>query len=185
MLSTNWLVAVTDGRRMRRAALPRFGLPDDRLASVARCYATRAGLECYEPTYRNAIAWRGRRMWEQGFVLGRYLLFKMSESANELISSVLLVNGIVGILAHDGSPFVVRGVEVDRIKTTEVRGFVARPRFKSGDKLMLTSGAFHRHICTFESDLGVVGGVNLVEVSVSLFGRHNVIRVLRENLEVV
>lgn len=133
----DWLVAVAEYQREERVG--------EKLST--------AGLNSYQPIFRERRFLRGRRIWRDRYLLGRYVLVEAAGAALcELASIVKGVRYVCGILSADERPLVARGVEVDRLRSSEVRGRVpielTQPRRGAPGKIF--SGMFAGHVAQFD-----------------------------------
>ena len=103
---------------------------------------TTLGFVCYMPRYRERLRYRGRKVWVERLLLGRYLLVEFVAARWTEVRSALHVNEV---LMADERPLLARSSEVERIKRSEVHGFVPigkQPRFDLKQLVLITSGLF-------------------------------------------
>jgi transcription antitermination factor NusG len=111
------------------------------------------GIACYRPRYRVRDVSRGRKIWREQFLFGQYVLVEMRMKIDALgkivcdwanqFHEVVGIIGIRGVLGVGESPLVVRGAEVDRLRSTEHHGYVQAPKkFGRDQRVKIRGGAF-------------------------------------------
>ena len=122
----------------------------------------------YRPFYRVRRVVRGRRVYTEHPLLGRYLLVEMLADWAGQFHRVVAVRDVSGILHQDERPVVAREHEVARLKSMERRGYVELPkraRFQFDQRVTVTRGPFVTHEGRYRAERGV-----LDVVEISLFG---------------
>ena len=136
---SDWLVAEAEFGRERSAA----ALLSDR------------GFNCYQPKFRERKVVRGRKVWLERFLLGRWTLVELLADWARQYHDVLSIRGVRRILVVDERPLVAREREVARLRSTEERGFVPVGKikqFEPGDRVWIDSGPFAGYSAMFESE---------------------------------
>lgn len=83
------------------------------------------GFTCYQPLYRELIVRKGRKIWEERLLLGRYFFAKWDAASSW--RSLFEVRTVAGIMMRSDAPMpaLVRDWEIERIRAREDRsGFV-------------------------------------------------------------
>lgn len=114
---------------------------------------TDLGYRLYLPKYRQLVVRRGRKIFLEGYLFGRYafvqLQLKLSALGQVVLDwanqfhQIVVVRGVAGVLAVDGAPLLVRAIEVDALRASERRGFVPLPgphEFKRDEQVRVTRG---------------------------------------------
>ncbi len=130
-----WMVAVADWKGEQPA-----------LESLAVL-----GLSCYCPMYRQRSVVRGRVMWSDRWLLGRYFFVGFTEAWR----AVFTARGIAGVLKARSAltPGLVADEVVAELRAREVGGYVPvySPRFFKGQKVRVTDGPFEGTDGLFDS----------------------------------
>lgn len=79
------------------------------------------GFACYQPTYRELIVKRGRKIWTERLLFGRYFFAKWHEQADW--RSLFNVRTVAGLMMRVDVPLptMVRDWEIDAIRAREDR----------------------------------------------------------------
>lgn len=124
-----YLVVVSDAGRERdcRKAVKDFG------------FAT------YQPQLREQTVKRGRKIWAERLLFGRYFFAKWADGCDwRGLNGIRTVSGV--FMRVDAElPALVRDAEIERIRASEVGGFVAgdlRAHFKKGQRVWASAGVF-------------------------------------------
>ncbi len=146
----NWLVAEAEWRR----------------ESDALGVLTGQGLNCYQPRFRERQIFRGRKVWAEHLLLGRFVLIELLADFVSQYWLVMGLRGIKRILVVDERPLLARGREVERLRSSEIRGFVPVPKratFKAGDRVWVDAGPFAGCAAQFDREDDVGDPTVLVE----------------------
>lgn len=123
------------------------------------------GIACYRPRFRVPEISRGRKIWREGFLLGRYVLVEMKMKLTavgtivhdwaEQFHLVAGARGIRGVLCFasgaEMSPLVVLSSEVSRLRSEERGGYVPVPeKMRGGQRIRIKRGAFAYRAATYK-----------------------------------
>ena len=120
-----------------------------RMERAARESLAAAGFTCYQPKFRERRIVRGRRVWVECLLLGRYLLVEMVDRWREMLTS----RGVLDLIMSDERPMIARQSEVDKIRGLEVRGFVpvtSLNAFTRGQRVEIMRGSFLYHSAEYQ-----------------------------------
>jgi transcription antitermination factor NusG len=84
-----------------------------------------AGFTCYQPQYREQVVRRGRKVWEERLLFGRYFFAK--DDGGDNWRGLFNLRTIAGLMMRSDRPLpaLVRDWEIERIRAREDRsGFV-------------------------------------------------------------
>lgn len=113
------------------------------------------GHNYYQPRFRERRVVRGRKVWLERFLLGRWTLVELLADWARQYHDLLSIRGIKRILMVDERPLVARDHEVRRLRGSEERGFVPVMKiqqFKPGDRVWVDTGPFAGYSAQFESE---------------------------------
>ena len=107
------------------------------------------GFTCYMPKYRERLRHHGRKIWVERLLLGRYLLVELNACWNNIRAAL----HVIEVLMADEQPLLAREAEVERIRRSEVKGYVPigkQPRFILDQLVLITGGIFANHHAIYE-----------------------------------
>ncbi len=135
----DWLAAETEWNREHLAAEGLAG----------------RGHKFYQPKFRQRKIVRGRKVWLERFLLGRWTLVELLADWARQYNDILSIRGIRRILLANERPLVARQSEVDKLRNSEERGFVPVAKvqqFKPGDRVWVDTGPFAGYSAQFEGE---------------------------------
>lgn len=141
-----------------------------RMEATASEALSDCGYNCYQPRFRECKVVRGRKVWIERFLLGRYLLVELIVDYVRQLVEIAGTRGIAGILKVDERPLLARAHEVSRLRGSEIRGYVrVKPKVSPtpGTQGYIMVGPFYGFPAKFESR-SERGNDNVL---VNLFGR--------------
>jgi transcription antitermination factor NusG len=135
------------------------------MVTVVRTHArTLVGQTCYRPFYRERKLIRGRRVYVERPLFGRYLLVRMFDDWISQFYARRKIPVVLGVLLRDEKPMVARDDEVEQLKMREVRGYVELPkliRFYKDQRVTISRGPFLNTEGRFKREKGALDVVEL------------------------
>jgi len=127
------------------------------------------GHSCYLPITRTRVVHRGRKIWREASLFGQYFFVAMTDRWREVFDvrevSILMLSDDVRL-----RPALARDAEIDRIRKSEVKGYVPRTEatkiLRKGDKVLFEAGPLAGMVGTCDG-----GGSGSASALVSMFGR--------------
>lgn len=154
-----WLVATADSKEIDRIV--------ERVEGFNFC--------AYQPKYRMRTVVRGRKVWQDKLLFGRYFFVRFATHWRSLFK----VHGISNVfMSSENTPSIVSDEDILAVQSTSIRGCVRLSRFVRGQPLAVVAGAFQNTMATYEG----MGKADREIVLVHLMGRETRVEIPSEDL---